>query len=199
MSRLAQFSEKSETIKKTIINCDYIPITMRVTTATIATIPVCSFLWILLLHAPEITQALAPSSGGRENRVPPKSTLPQTQARVLQDKDKQNLQEYTQQLLSAPENNSTSSEFATPNEIIPVLSAWLKTESVQGAETEEQIVLRLKHDDGKGISDKHYAIANDAWGKEGNVDKATDLFEKMEYLAADDSAVAPNRVSYNTL
>jgi pentatricopeptide repeat protein len=167
-------------------------------TATIAMIPVCSFLGILLLHAPNISQALAPSSRRRTNRVPLKLTLQQNDAHVVgKEQSLLELQEYTQKLLS-PEH-SVLSDFASPHAIIPVLSAWAKTESVQGAETAERIVLRLKNDDVKSITNKHYTIVMDAWGKAGNVDKAAVLFEEMISLATDNPAIAPNRVSYNVL
>jgi pentatricopeptide repeat protein len=167
-------------------------------TATIAMIPVCSFLGLLLLHAPDISQALAPLSRGRKNRVPLKSTLQQAEALVVgKEQSLLELQEYTQKLLSP--DHSVLADFASPHAIIPVLSAWAKTESVQGAETAEQIVLRLKRDDVKSITNKHYTIVMDAWGKAGQVDKAADLFEEMINLSTDNPAVAPNRVSYNVL
>jgi pentatricopeptide repeat protein len=172
--------------------------TMGLTTATTAMIPVCYFLGLLLLHAPEISQALAPSSRGRTNRVPLKLTLQQAEEKAVgKEQSLLELQEYTQKLLS-PEN-SVLSDFASPHALIPVLSAWAKTESVQGAETAEQIVLRLKNDDVMAITNKHYTIVMDAWGKAGCADKAAVLFEEMINLATDNPAVAPNRVSYNVL
>jgi pentatricopeptide repeat protein len=171
---------------------------MGLTTATNAMIPACSFLLVLLLHAPLISQALAPSSRGSANRFPLKLTL-QQEGHVLGNKEQSllELQEYTQKLLS-PEH-SVLSDFASPHAIIPVLSAWAKTESVEGAETAERIVLRLKNDDVKSVTNKHYTIVMDAWGKAGHVDKAAVLFEEMISIGTDNPAVAPNRVSHNVL
>jgi pentatricopeptide repeat protein len=170
---------------------------MGLKTATTVMIPVCSFLVLLLLHAP-ISQALAPSSRGRKNRVPLKLTLQHEAVAVVgKEQSLLELQEYTQKLLS-PEH-SVLSDFASPHAIIPVLSAWAKTESVQGAETAERIVLRLKNDDVKSITNKHYTIVMDAWGKAGHVEKAAHLFEEMIELGAENPAIAPNRVSYNVL
>lgn len=170
---------------------------MGFTASTFAMIPACSFLGLLLLHTIDVSQALVPSSRGRTNRFPLKSTLQQEAHVVGKEQSLLELQEYTQKLLS-PEH-SVLSDFASPHAIIPVLSAWAKTESVKGAETAEKIVLRLKHDDVKSITNKHYTIVMDAWGKAGHVDKAADLFEEMINLATDNPAVAPNRVSYNVL
>ena len=170
---------------------------MGLTTATIAMIPACSFLVLLLLHAPLISLALTPLSRGRTNRVPLRSTLQQEAHVGGKEQSLLELQEYTQKLLS-PEH-SVLSDFASPHAIIPVLSAWAKTESVEGAETAERIVLRLKNDDAKSVTNKHYTIVMDAWGKAGHVDKAADLFEKMIELGTDNPAVAPNRVSHNVL
>jgi pentatricopeptide repeat protein len=158
----------------------------------------CSFLVLLIIHAPHISQALAPSSRGRTNRVPLRLTLQQESSSVGgKEQSLLELQEYTQKLLS-PEH-SVLSDFASPHAIIPILSAWAKTESVEGAETAERIVLRLKNDDVKSITNKHYTIVMDAWGKAGHIDKAADLFEKMIELGTDNPAVAPNRVSHNVL
>jgi pentatricopeptide repeat protein len=171
---------------------------MGLTTATNAMIPVCYFLGLLFIDAPGISQALAPSSRGRTNRVPLKSTLQQSDAVVAgKEQSLLELQEYTQKLLS-PEH-SVLSDFASPHALIPVLSAWAKTESVEGAETAEQIVLRLKNDDVKSVTNRHFTIVMDAWGKAGQADKAAILFEEMITLSAENPAVAPNRVSYNVL
>jgi pentatricopeptide repeat protein len=93
---------------------------MGLKTATTVMIPVCSFLVLLLLHAP-ISQALAPSSRGRKNRVPLKLTLQHEAVAVVgKEQSLLELQEYTQKLLS-------------PKHYTIVMDAWGKAGHVEKA------------------------------------------------------------------
>lgn len=179
-----------------------------------APFPLFSLLGLLILQRLSSTNGLAPlSRRGRANRGPLKSTLEQeisqgllvdatagaatAAAGAATDDDifLLNLQEYTARLLS-PEIKSIS-ESTAPRDILPVLSAWVGTESLQGTETAQHIFMRLKHDSLDSVTNRHYAIVMEAWGKIGNAQQVNNLFEKMESLALNNPAIAPNRVSYN--
>ncbi|KAG7347152.1 PPR: pentatricopeptide repeat domain containing protein [Nitzschia inconspicua] len=87
--------------------------------------------------------------------------------------------------------------------VLPILQAWCKQESVEGAEMTQKILLEMEnHVDnglfpGKSLRANHYAIAVNAWAKSGHeksAEQAQNIFDRME-----ERGIKPNRIVFNSL
>eukprot|EP00980_Cylindrotheca_fusiformis_P027747 scaffold22549_cov98-Cylindrotheca_fusiformis.AAC.3 len=91
--------------------------------------------------------------------------------------------------------------------VFPLILTWSTAETADAAEAIESLLERLEREMENGnelvsLTNKHYTIAIDAWGKSGHQDaarRAENILEKMEKISKLNPAVAPTRVTYNAL
>lgn len=115
--------------------------------------------------------------------------------------------EYTNRLLDTENNPLGSLTWDSVRYAIPLLVSWAKAETSEGAITVETLLDRLEAEVKAGnelvkLSNKHYTIAVDAWGKSGREDSAENaarILLKMQEMGKLNPRLAPTRFTYNAV
>jgi pentatricopeptide repeat protein len=115
--------------------------------------------------------------------------------------------EYTNRLLDKKNNPPGSLDWDSVRYVVPLLVSWGKAETSEGAITVETLLDRLEAEVKAGnqlikLSNKHYSIAVDAWGKSGREDSAENaerILLKMKEMGKLNPRFAPTRFTYNAV
>jgi pentatricopeptide repeat protein len=115
--------------------------------------------------------------------------------------------EYTNRILDTENNPPGSLTWDSVRYAVPLLVSWGKTETSEGAITVETLLDRLEAEVEAGnklikLSNKHYTLAIDAWGKSGREDSAENaerILLKMKEMEKLHIRFAPNRFTYNAV
>jgi pentatricopeptide repeat protein len=114
---------------------------------------------------------------------------------------------YTDVILDSENNPPGSLTEEVVGSVFPLLWAWGRTETEEGAQMVERLLDRLEQEVSEGnqkleLNNKHYTVAVDAWGKSGHKDsaiRAEKILQKMIEMGKTNQWLAPTRVTYNSV